>query len=102
MIRTTLGGISVASPPPAQMLPSAMSLSYFRLSIAGRATTPTVTTPAPRPPPRPDVDGAEELLGDAGPLEHARHEDEERHGHEDVIAHQREDAAHDQAQALRS
>ncbi len=50
MMKTTLGGISVARPPPAQMQPSARFLSYLRPSIAGSATTPIVTISAPITP----------------------------------------------------
>ena len=58
----------------------------------------TATARPPRMLPGPDVGGAKDRLGDAGLLEHAGHEDEERHREQHVVAHQREDAADDQRQ----
>ena len=99
-MNTTLGGISVARPPPAQMLPSAIRLSYPRLSMAGSAMTPMVTISAPitptmvairahekmtatasppGTPPEPDVHGAKDGFRHAGTFENAGHENEQRH-----------------------
>ena len=58
----------------------------------------TATASPPRHAPGPDVDGAEDRLGDARALEDAGHEDEQRHRDEHVVAHQREHAADDQRQ----
>ena len=43
----------------------------------------------------PNVHGAEDGVRNAGALQDACHENKQRHGHEDVVAHQREDAADD-------
>ena len=49
-MKTTLGGMRVASPPPAATLPSASLWSYFLLSISGSAISPKVTISAPMMP----------------------------------------------------
>ena len=46
----TLGGIRIPRVPPARMTPSAISLSYLRLSIWGKAIIPIVTSVAPTTP----------------------------------------------------
>ena len=66
-MKTTLGGMSVASPPPAQMLPSAMRLSYPRLSMAGRAMTPMVTISAPITPTIVAISAHEKMTATASP-----------------------------------
>ena len=66
-MKTTLGGMSVASPPPAQMLPSAILLSYPRLSIAGSAITPIVTISAPITPTMVAISAQEKMTATARP-----------------------------------
>ena len=59
----------------------------------------TATASPPGHAAGPDVHGAEDGVGDAGPLENAGHEDEQRHRDEHIVAHQREHAADDERQA---
>ena len=42
----TLGGIKAAKPPVVANVPNASLRLYFLLSISGKQTPPTVTTPA--------------------------------------------------------